>query len=179
MSIEADKILNIDSLARGDSHMVARFLDTWNAAREERATWPLPWDDDYETREVRMDRHRAATLLLGVLAGTWTRHLLRKAGVKDGDLPPPTSSQQRKLVRLLNTELGSDDDGRQVLAYWAKGLLSGRTEQVQHEFERLAGDMDLGILTSIVNHVRRTSAQFNGHDLTFIEKPAQPEVAGE
>lgn len=171
MSVEADKILNIDSLARGDSHMVARFLNTWNAARAERATWPLPWDDDYETREVSMDRHRAATLLLGVLAGTWVRHLLREAGVKDGDRPPPTSSQQRKLVRLLNTELGSDDDGRQVLAYWAKCLLAGNTERVQHEFERLAGDMQIGILESIVNHVRRTSGQFNGIDLTFKETP--------
>ncbi len=169
MSANADKILNIDSLARGDSHMVARLLGIWNAARDERATWPLPWDDDYDTRKVSMDCQRDATLILGVLAGTWVRHLLAQAGVQRGATPPPTASQQRRLIRLLNEELNSRDDGREVLAYWAKLLLRGDTETMQGEFERLAGDMRLDVLNSIINHVRRTSDQFNGEDITFTE----------
>ncbi|HET9144111.1 hypothetical protein [Actinophytocola sp.] len=170
---EPNKILNIDSLARGDSHMVARFLDTWNAAKAERRTWPLPFDADYEKRMegVSTDKHHAATLLLGVLAGTWTRHLLREAGVKDGDLPPPTSAQQRRLIRMMNEHGRSGDDGLELLTSWAHCLLVGRTQQLHYDFERLAGDMRVEVLESVVNHVRRTSPQFNGADLKFATQP--------
>lgn len=169
MSASVDKTLNIDSLARGDSHMVARLLEIWNAARAERATWPLPWDDDYETRKVSMACQRDATLILGVLAGTWVRHLLAQAGVQRGATPPPTASQQRRLIRLLNEELNSRDDGRELLGAWATDLLAGRTDRLQEDFERLAGDMRLDVLNSVINHVRRTSDQFNGEDITFTE----------
>lgn len=172
MSTEANKILNVDSLARGDSHMVARLVDTWNAARAERATWPLPWDDDYGTREVSMEAHRAATLVLGILAGTWVRHLLRESGVKDNDRPPPTSAQQRRLARLLSTHAESDDRGLTLLTTWARWLLTGNTDTLQLDFDRLAGDMQIEILASVVNHVRATSDQYNGQPLAMVEKPA-------
>lgn len=174
---EANRVLNVDSLARGDSHMVARLLDTWNAARAERATWPLPWDDDYETREISTEDHRKATLLLGVLAGTWVRHLLAESGVKSGDLPPPTSKQQRALVRLLATHAESDDRGLTLLTTWARWLLTGKTDRVQHDFERLAGDMQIEILASVVNQVRATSPQYNGQSLALVIKPANEDIA--
>lgn len=170
--------INVDSLARRDSHMVARLLDTWNAARAERATWPLPWEEDYDTREVSMEAHHAATLILGVLAGTWVRHLLRECGVKDNDRPPPTSAQQRRLVRLINTHAASDDRGLTLLTTWARWLLMGNTDTLQLDFERLAGDMQIEILASAVNHVRTTSPEYDGQPLALVEKakPGAEEV---
>lgn len=167
--------LNIDSLARGDSHMVAYFLDTWNAANAERATWPTPWDKDYDTREISTAATEAAAKMLGRIAVAWTRHLLAQAGVKQGDTPPPTSSQQRKLVRLLNQAAESDDNGEQVLSYWARLTLRGDAQRLTDELNRLAGDMQLSILNSIVNHVRRTSGQYNGVDISFKAQPVEPQ----
>ena len=158
--------------------MVARLLDIWNAARAERSTWPLPWTDGYEEAmaAVSTDRHNDAVRVLAVLSGAWSRHLLRQVGVRDGDLPPPTSSQQRKLVRLLNQHGQSQDRGLTLLVVWSKWLFMGKTDHLLHDFERLAGDMDIEILASVINHVRRTSPQFNGEDITLKVEVDDPRV---
>lgn len=170
--------LDINSLARGDSHMVARFLNAWNAANAERATWPLPWDDDYETRPVSTENTEYASTFLGKLTYAWVRHLLRESGVRDGDTPPPTASQRRRLARLLNLHAESDDDGLQVLSYWARLKLRGDEQRLIDELNRLAGDMQLKILNSIVNHVRSTSPEYNGQPLTFSQKPIEAPKTG-
>jgi hypothetical protein len=170
--------INIDSLARRDSHMVARFLDIWNAASTQRATWPTPFDDDFDTREIETDKHYRATLVLGQFAGVWVRHLLAEAGVKKGDLPPPTSSQQRKLLRLLDQHGQSDDRGLTLLTTWARWALSGQHDRLQGDLERLAGSMDSDVLTSVVDHIRRTSPEYDGQPLTF-RSPEQRDALAE
>jgi len=175
MSAPVTPPLNIDSLARGDSHMVTRMLDIWNECKAEMATWPPLFSEGFNEAmaTVSTEKHHRATLLLGQLAGVWVRHLLREAGVRDGDLPPPTASQQRKLVRLMIEHGQSGDDGLELLTSWAHWLLTGKTDHLQYDFERLAGDMRIDVLESIVNHVRRTSPQFNGNDLRIVTQPKE------
>jgi hypothetical protein len=164
--------LDINSLARRDSHMMARFLNIWNEASTQRGTWPTPFDDDFDIREIETDKHYRATLVLGQFAGTWVRHLLAEAGVKKGDLPPPTSSQQRKLLRLLDEHGRSEDRGLTLLTTWARWTLSGQHDRLQGDLERLAGDMQVDILASVVDHVRRTSAEYDGQPIPF-RSPAE------
>lgn len=170
--------LDVNSLARRDSHMVARLLNIWNEANEQRATWPTPFDDDFDTREIETDKHYRATLVLGQFAGVWVRHLLAEAGVKKGDLPPPTSSQQRKLLRLLDEHSRSEDRGLTLLTTWARWALSGQHDRLQGDLERLAGDMQVAILTSVVNHVRATSPEYDGQPLTF-RSPGEEKLMAE
>ncbi|HZA72448.1 MAG TPA: hypothetical protein VE476_05990 [Propionibacteriaceae bacterium] len=173
--------LNVDSLARGDSHMVARFIDAWNAARTERAAWPVPWSDEWNAAEAAnaIDT-TASTVVVGYLnrlTYAWTRHLLREVGVKDSDLPPPTSSQQRKLIRLLTEHGSSGDEGLELLTSWAHWKLTGQVDKLHTDFERLAGDLRTDVLAKVVNHVRRTSPEFNGQDFEIRAEPRQ--AAGE
>lgn len=169
-------LIDIDSLARGDSHMIARFNDAWAAAVAERATWPLPWDADYEERaaEASIQAVSRAAAMLGVLSDAWTTHLLYQAGVGPHDRPPPTSSQTRKLWRLLESGVRSDDDGEQVLATWASYLLNGEVDALRGELMRLAGAMRADIVLSVLNHVREVSPQYNGKPLVAIDPEPDP-----
>jgi hypothetical protein len=162
-------LLNIDSLARGDRHMIARFNEAWSAAVAERATWPpLPANfDDIEPYSTEAVDRVAA--MFGIITDAWARHLLARAGVGPNDRPPPTSSQQRKLVRLINEDGNSEDRGITLLAYWGSLLLRGDLDQLSFDARRLAGTMSDDILLSVLNHVRETSPAYNGKPLVEIE----------
>lgn len=152
---------NVDSLARGDSHMVARLLEVWNAARTERARNVTPAWSVAQAAEY-----------LDQLAIAWTRHLLYEVGAEGNERARPTSSQRRKLVRRLVETGQSGDPGLELLTSWAAWLLWGDDEPTRRrDLGKLAGDLNTEVLTSVVNHVRRTSPEFNGHDLTIVAKP--------
>jgi hypothetical protein len=162
--------LVIDSLARGDSHMIARFNDAWAAAVAERADWGMPWDvkpDDAPAISTEAVERVAA--MFCVIADAWTRHLLREAGVGPNDRPPPTSSQQRTLIRLIHRHQDSDDRALTLLTTWARWLLTGQVDKLQLDCERLAGDMIPEILLGVLNHVRETSPQYNGKALVQVD----------
>lgn len=150
--------LDINSLARGDSHMVARFLDNWNEARAERAQRTSPaWAVALATEHL--DR----------LAIAWTRHLLHEVGADSEQRVRPTSSQRRKLVRRLTKDGASGDPGLELLSSWAAWLLWGEDELARRkDLAELAGDLRMDVLESVVNHVRRTSPEFNGTDFVFL-----------
>lgn len=163
-------LLNIDSLARGDRHMIARFNEAWSAAVAERATWPSPFAEDYTVVEVITEATDRVAAMFGVITDTWARHLLARAGVGPNDRPPPTSSQQRKLVRLLDEDGSSEDRGITLLTYWASLLLRGDVDQLSFDCKRLAGTMSDDILISVLNHVRETSPQYNGKPLVEVRQ---------
>jgi hypothetical protein len=172
--------LDIDSLARGDLHMLDRFVAAWNACRAERATWPSPFAENYEelVADISTEATEVVIGYLRTLANAWVRHLLCESGVKPGDLPPPTSSQTRTLIRRLNRDGTSGDDGLELLTFWASAALRGDDERMINDLDRLAGDMRLDVLNSVINHVRRTSLVFNGRDVTLMQKPNEPEAVG-
>lgn len=167
-------LISIDSLARGDSHMIARFNEAWAAAVEERASWPMPWDDDFTTCEVITEATDRVAAMFGVFADAWAHHLLALAGVRPNDRPPPTGKQTRALIRVLDEHSRSDDRAITLLGYWAKLLMRGDVDRLMFDCRRLAGDMIPEILLGVLNHVRETSPAYNGMALVQVDASRAP-----